>query len=384
MNPLASELKARISRREDLESKIEEMRRFKKDMVKPMEAAYLDGSLALESLMRSLSEVADAILIQAFHLAVENLRHNYGMPRIKDNDGNFLAGEFALVGMGKLGAQELHFGSDLDCIFLFNKSGQTHGAKTITNREYFAKVTQRIINYLTLHTREGYAYQVDTELRPSGNAGTLVSALDPWVTYYHENAQTWEKQALLKARLIHASGDFTQDFKGLFHRLIFLTPFPEDLGKEIHHLRMRMERELAKETPRRWHYKKGRGGLTDIEFLVQFLQLRYGKVFDDLLKRDTLGAIHALKKHRFVPGTDLDTLEAAYRFYRNLEIRLELKYQLKEGYLDPKHDVTETLAGEMGFSTVPAFVEQFAAFREGVRKIYLTGLKINEDPNHAS
>ncbi len=379
MNPLGLELRERLGRQSDLETKIEEIRRFKQDRIKPLEKGYLEKTITLDSLMEKLCDIADCILIESYQLAIDHLRPIYGIPRIKDNDGNYLSGEFALVGLGKLGGRELHFGSDLDLIFIFNKSGETHGARNITNKEYFAKVTQRIINYLTLPTREGFAFQVDTELRPSGNAGTLVSALDPWVTYYHENAQIWEKQALLKARLIHATGQFSQSFQGLFRRLIFLSPFPDNLAKEIHHLRMRMQRELAKETSRRWHYKKGVGGITDIEFLVQFLQLKYGKVFDDLLKPDTLGALNALKKHQFVTSMDLDTLDAAYRFYRDLEIRLELEFQLKEGYLDPSQEIVDQIGLRLGYASGTAFIEQFAEYRKAVRKIYLSGLKITEN-----
>lgn len=377
MNPLIETLKKQVDSQKDLESKIEELRRFKKSHTEPLKSSFLSKRVHLEELMKKLTQVADAVIIEAYRMAVENLRPIYGMPRIKDNDGNFLSGEFAIVGMGKVGAEELHFGSDLDVIFIFNKTGKTHGAKEISNREYFAKVTQRIINYLTLHTREGYAYKVDTELRPSGNAGTLVSGLDPWVTYYHENAQTWEKQALLKARLIFASGDFAQSFQGLFHRLIFLTPFPDQLGDEIHHLRNRMETELAQETPRRWHFKKGRGGITDIEFLVQFLQLKYGKVFDDILKRDTLGALHALRGHQFLNAEEIKTLEHAYKFYRNLEIDLELKHQMSDGYLDPEQDILAEVAQEMGAGSKQEFLDQFQSYRDQVRQIYLAGLKIS-------
>ncbi|MCE9625062.1 MAG: bifunctional [glutamate--ammonia ligase]-adenylyl-L-tyrosine phosphorylase/[glutamate--ammonia-ligase] adenylyltransferase, partial [Deltaproteobacteria bacterium] len=273
---------------------------------------------------------------------------------------------------------ELYLHSDLDLIFVYSRNGETQGRKSISNREYFAKLAQRIISYLSLPTREGFAYKVDTELRPSGNAGTLVTSLDSWITYYHEHAAQWERQALLKARLIFASGSFGREFQGLFRRLVFIKPFGEDLPKEIHHLRMRIEKELAKETERRWHYKKGFGGLLDIEFTVQYLQMKLGKVFDNLLSPNTLEALSRLERRGILPADQIATLKRAYAFYRMLEIYLEAKYDFKEGYLDPNHDVLSDLAARMTFASREELLEAFSECRRKVREIYLKTLKIQE------
>jgi len=377
-NPYWDPLRSLLSSQEDLEQKIDAIRIFKKEQTQPLQDKFLNGKLMLVKLMESLSHLADAILVQTYEMARETLRPILGTSRFKDNDGNFLPGEFAIIGMGKLGGRELHFASDLDVIFIYNRNGETFGAKNVTNQEYYAKITQRIIGYLTLYTRYGYAYKVDTELRPSGRAGALVAPLDPWTTYYHEMGQIWERQALLKARLIHATGEFGKDFTGLFNRLTFLKPFPELLSSEIHHLRARIEKELANESNQRWHFKKGYGGLVDIEFLVQYLQLKLGKIYEDLLTPNTFEALERLAKREVVSKNNIKILKKAYEFYRTLEIQLALRLQWPEGFLNPHGERIPQLAEWMHFKNADDFLGKFSFFRENVRRIYLETLKLEE------
>lgn len=382
MNPQAQqhydELRRRLGTEGDLEAKLAALRIYKREVSRRIEADLTEGRLLLEPAMADLTHLADAILIATYDLAREELSHQFGLPRCKDNDGNFATSEFAIIGMGKLGGLELHLGSDLDLIFVYSRNGETQGRKSINNREYFAKLAQRIISFLSLTTRDGFAYKVDTELRPSGNAGTLVTSLDAWITYYHEHAAEWERQALLKARLIFAGPGFAKEFQGLFRRLVFLKPFPENLSAEIHRLRMRIEKELAKEGERRWHYKKGFGGLLDIEFAVQYLQLKLGKVFDSILSTNTLDALGRLEQRGVLPKPDAEALKSAYVFYRMLEICLEAEFDLKEGYLDPGHESIEALAKRMSFASKDEMLKAFVEHRRRVREIYLKIFKIQE------
>ncbi len=382
MNPRVEknyrELKKALAGQGDLEAKLLELRRFKKNHIREWESELLAQNLELEAVMLRLTDLADAVLIATLDLAREELSQVYGLPRCKDNDGNYVSSQLAVIGMGKLGGRELHFYSDLDLIFIYSRNGETQGRKPISNREYFAKLVQRLISYLTLPTREGAVYKIDTELRPSGNAGALVTAIDSWITYYHEYAAHWERQALLKARLIQAGGNFAENFRGLFRRLIFLKPFPESLASEIHHLRMRIEKELAKESPRRWHFKKGMGGVVDIEFTVQFLQMKLGKIFENLVTPNTLEALDRFDQRGILPPAEIQTLKEAYVFYRTLEIVLEAEFDLKEGYLDLEHERLEELAGKLSLPDKENLVGIFGEYRRKVREIYLKTLKIAE------
>lgn len=359
-----------------LEGKLDVLRKFKRDQSAPLQEKFLKGKLSFPGLMEALTQLADAALMGAYAMAVENLRPTLGTPRFIDQDGKEQPGEFAIIGMGKLGGRELHFGSDLDVLFIYNRNGETVGARPVTNREYFAKLTQRIISYLTLHTALGYAYKVDTELRPSGLAGALVTPIESWIDYYHEMSQLWERQALLKARLIYASGDFKNEFQGLFKRLIFFKPFPENLGEEIHRLRLRMEKELAKESPQRWHFKKGFGGLVEIEFLVQYLQLKMGNTDEDLLCPNTLAALNVISRKKFLTYDQMELLNDAYEFYRRLEFYTASRPEWGEGYLNPRSKALTSLALKMGFENREDFLERFTYYRNGVRRIYLRTLKV--------
>ena len=379
-NPYAEALSLRLAAQEDLEKKLDELRNFKKEQSQPLRESFLKGKISLLQLMASLTHLADAILVAAHAMAVERLDPTFGTPSFKDNQGNILPGEYSIIGMGKLGGGELHFGSDLDVIFIYNQNGDTLGARPITNREYFAKLTQRIISYLTLHTSRGFAYHVDTELRPSGMAGALVTPMDSWKGYYQEMAQVWERQALLRARIIYASGDFAQEFEGLFQQLIFNKPFPKDLGHEIHHLRMRIERELAKESARRWNFKKGYGGLVDIEFLVQYLQLKLGNTEKEILTPNTLVALKRFSQKKILPAGKIELLESAYEFYRLLEFYLALNPEWNQGYLDPKGKSGKILGKDLNFKNQEDFIKKFAYYRDSVRKIYLETLHIEASP----
>jgi glutamate-ammonia-ligase adenylyltransferase len=176
--------------------------------------------------------------------------------------------------------------------------------------------------------------------------------------------------------LVAADEPFAKSFHGLFKRLVFLTHFPENLNEEIHRLRLRIEKELGRETDRRWHYKKGRGGLVDIEFLVQYLQLKLGRVYDQLLTPNTLEALERLGSTQVLVAADRNALCEAYEFYRVLEIYLEARFKLKEGYLDPHHECVPALAELLGFPGPKDFLDYFKKTREEVRRIYLKVFQI--------
>ena len=204
--------------------------------------------------------------------------------------------DFAILGMGKLGGGELNYHSDLDIIYIYDHQGTTDGERSISNHEYFAKLGQKIISILSTQTREGYVYKIDTRLRPSGNAGPLVTSLDSFENYHRDEAQIWERQALTKARVVLGE----EAAQGKVSRRLSATPCTaagadEEVRREIHRLRMRMEHELARETEGSYNIKTGRGGMVDVEFIVQYLQLKYGRDFPEIRSVNTLEALQAIR-----------------------------------------------------------------------------------------
>jgi glutamate-ammonia-ligase adenylyltransferase len=307
----------------------------------------------------------------ALRLAEKDLVKTYGFPTYIDNDGNLMRAEFAVVGLGKLGGREIHYGSDLDLIFLYSRNGQTEGRKIISNREFYARQAQKFISYLSVYTMAGFAYRIDTQLRPSGNKGALVSSFDAYADYQRNKAAPWEKQALLKARYITGEDAFGEKLAEQFLKFIYSTEFPPDLNQEMHRLRLRMEKEIAHETPRRFHYKHGPGGLTDIEFAVQYIQLKMGKIFESIVIRNTLEAIERMGERTILKKDEYEVLKTGYLFYRLLETRMEVMFDLKEGYLDPESHLLENLAEAMGEHSQQALLDKFQGIRNDVRKTYL-------------
>ncbi len=373
------ELSEEISKALSLEDQLDALRLFKKTKVQKIQQEDISQASSLPETFFKLSTLADVILSEALLLVETELHTLYGYPAFIDNDGNIARSEFAVVGMGKLGGQEIHYGSDLDLIFLYSRNGNTQGRKSITHREYYARLAQKLISYLSVPTVQGFAYKIDTQLRPSGNQGTLVSSLDAYADYQRNMAQPWEKQALLKARVVAGDPSFGKSLKKQFLTFIFSKPFSPRLHEEIHQHRLRMEQEIARETPRRLHYKHGFGGLTDIEFSIQYLQLKMGKIFEGILTGNTLKAIELMGEKSLLKKEEYEILKNAWLFYRLLELRMELKFDLKEGYIDPQSAWLDNLAETMGEASGLVLLNKFNETRQQVRRVYLRILQKEDE-----
>jgi len=373
---LKKELAREIQKAPDLEAALDTLRLFKADTVEQIKQKDLRGELSLPDVFLHLSLLADVIAGESLRLAQREMEKSYGFPTFLDNDGNLLRSEFAVVAMGKWGGEEIHYGSDLDMIFLYSRNGQTEGRKEVANREFYAMLAQKLISYLSVHTLQGYAYRIDTQLRPSGNQGALVSSLDAYADYQRNMAQPWEKQALLKARTTVGDDPFAKGLREQFLKFIFSTEFPPNLNEEIHRLRMRMERENGREGPRRLHYKLGEGGLTDIEFAVQYLQLKMGKIFESIVVQNTLKAIEKMEDRELLHPDERKVLKEGYLFYRLLETRMEVHFDLREGYLDPESHLLDNLSEVMGEPSPQALLDKFKRIRHDVRRVYLRILQV--------
>lgn len=374
---LENELEKQLSKNEELEEKLNLLRIFKKRQIEIIQKKDLSKTFSLPEIFSELTLLAEVILEKALKLAEEEVRKIYGVPSLIDNDGNRSHSELAILGMGKFGGREIHYGSDLDLIFLYSRNGTTEGRKKISNQEFYARLIQKLISYLSIYTSEGIAYKIDTQLRPSGNQGTLIASLDSFAQYQRDMALSWEKQALLKARVVAGHPHFKNNLEKLMIQFIFSNPFPNDLNQQMHKLRMRMEKEIAKENSRRLHYKLGFGGLADIEFAVQYIQLKMGKIFQNLLTPNTLEALEKIGEREILKRDEYQILQSNYLFYRHLEMRMETSFDLRNGYLDPESPLLENLAEVMGESSEEYLIEKFQEVRKKTREVYLRVLKID-------
>jgi len=307
----------------------------------------IHGRLLQGEVTAQLSLLGEVCLAAASQLAVAELGR-FGRPAWQQ-EGCAVQAHLAIVAMGKLGGGELNYHSDLDIIFVYDHQGVTDGEKQISNHEYFAKLAQKIISILTMQTREGYVYKIDTRLRPSGNSGPLVTSLDSFLEYHRKEAQIWERQALTKARVVLGDEPLAGQLHDIIRNTIYGTTIDEEGRQEIRRLRMRMENELARESDGNYNIKTGRGGMVDVEFAVQYLQLKEGCHFHDLRTASTVGALKEIRTLGLIPEGGAETLLAGYKFLRKLENRLRIIHDYSANDLSGTRVYMNKLARRMGY-----------------------------------
>jgi glutamate-ammonia-ligase adenylyltransferase len=292
---------------------------FQQAAVFRVAVADLSGTLPLMKVSDYLTEIAELVLQAALAIGLSELTAQYGAPRCKD-DGQFRPVHFAIIAYGKLGGLELGYGSDLDLVFLHDSTGEaqnTDGEKSLDNSVFFVRLTRRIINILTSPTSSGNLYEVDTRLRPSGNSGLLVSSLSAFDRYQREDAWTWEHQALLRGRVVAGPDPMLASFDELRSRVLVQYVHLDSLKADVIEMRERMRSQLSEGDAELFDLKQDVGGVTDIEFIVQYLVLREARNNSDLMVfSDNIRQLEALSKGQILPAVDAETLTSAYKEYR--------------------------------------------------------------------
>jgi glutamate-ammonia-ligase adenylyltransferase len=316
---------------------------------------------------RVLTHLAEACLQAALRMAEQDLAERFGSA---DPPG------FAIVALGKLGGQELGYASDLDLVFAYRQEGTTTGPERVSHTEYFSKLADRVTKILTSITQEGSAYRVDTRLRPGGQKGELATPLQAFETHFARLAEPWERQAYIKARPVAGDPEVSAAFVAQTHRFVYEGEEQPDLAERILAMRHRMEVERAGGGNKGAHVKLGSGGIVDIEFLVQYLQLRHGRTRTDLRTGNTLEALRTLAAGGLLPAAEASVLEDSYRFLRRVENRLRIVADLGVNTLPAAPAKLEKLAKRMRYRPGPKaqareqFLEDYAAHTARVRAIY--------------
>jgi len=384
---LADSLAEQMALAEDYEMQLDGLRRFRNEEFLRIALSDLHGQLKQGEGAKQLSWVAEVCLEQAIEMARQELMPRFGCPFAEDAPEDAERTAFAVVGMGKLGGLELNYHSDLDIIFIYDNEGRTRPVagsdpnrfREISNHEYFAKLAQRIITALTLVTREGTVYEIDTRLRPSGNQGPLVTSYNAFKRYHQESAQPWERQAMTKARVVCGPEEFAERLQDLISELAFYRPIPDDLQAEIYRLRQRMEKEIAKESDDHFNIKTGRGGMVDVEFIAQYLQLRYARRINELWVQNTLEILHVLAANDILHRAEADTLINGYKFLRRLENKLRLLHDQSISGLSLEAKSLRRVAlglgyGKKGIVPEKEFLEEYRATTEEIRELFETYL----------
>ena len=327
---LRTELERELARvpDDDAEQVLETLRYFKQSNVLRVAAADVTGALPLMRVSDHLTEIAEVLLRKVLELAWKDLEPRFGYPRCR-TDGVDRRADLAIVAYGKLGGIELGYGSDLDLVFLHDSSGDrqhTTGPREIDNMTFFTRLTQRVIHMLTARIGAGVLYEVDTRLRPSGGSGLLVSSVDAFATYQRENAWTWEHQALVRARSIAGASALTARFEQIRREILRQPRDPGTLRREVREMRERMRDAIDPAEQGRFHIKQGRGGIADIEFMVQYNVLANAQRYPELLYyTDNIRQLDGLEQTGILTSADADLLRDAYRTLRRRSHLLKLQ-----------------------------------------------------------
>ena len=329
-------------------------------------------SQTLVETMEELSNLVDAILDYALSLARQDLDNRYGLPRHVDERGRSATAEFCVMALGKLGSKELNYASDIDLVFLYSDEGTTAGSGArgeVSNREYFVKLSETIARIVGQSGGEGAAYRVDLRLRPHGRDGALACSLQEAVRYYRQTAQDWERQALIRSRAAAGSEELFASFKTAVTPYIF-RPDVSVSGAlaSVRLAKQKIDRQVEKKSG--FNVKLGRGGIREIEFIAQALQLAHGGRDDWLRAPHTLVSLGRLADRTFITQAERSELSDAYYFLRSLEHRLQMEHGLQTHTVPETEDAQALLARRMGFAETNSFLNALKLHTRHVRNTY--------------
>jgi glutamate-ammonia-ligase adenylyltransferase len=306
---------------EDTEQLMEALRYFKHAHVLRVAASDITGALPLMKVSDYLTWLAETVLDAVLEMAWRDMTAKYGTPQ--RSPGELCDPDFIVIGYGKLGGIELSYGSDLDLVFIHDADtnlATTGGKKEIANPVFFTRLGQRMIHILNTLTPSGQLYEVDMRLRPSGNSGLLVTSLAAFESYQRKEAWTWEHQALVRARVVSGSEAVSERFQAVRQAIVGQARDPDTLRTEVREMREKMRQQLGTSPSKeaeQFHLKQDRGGLVDIEFMVQYLVLANAGNHPELMTyTDNIRILDSIEAEGLLAPEQADELREIYKAYR--------------------------------------------------------------------
>ncbi|MET0516038.1 MAG: hypothetical protein ABW047_12040 [Nitrospiraceae bacterium] len=353
------------------ELKLDALRRFRRREMLRIGVRDLFRLASVEETTASLSDLAAVLIHAAYCIVDADLRLQYGVPVHPGRDGKPIETGFAVIGMGKLGGHELNYSSDVDLIYVHESSeGEIcHDSRVaqrnapapsgpISSEEYFELLARQLTRALSEQTREGYVFRVDLRLRAEGTVGQLARSLDQYANYYMTRGQAWERLALLKAWPIAGSSRVGGAFVRMVRRFVWESrphlPSLTHALEVIHDVRVVKEmiddRMVGRGHERR-NVKLGIGGIREIEFLVQTIQVIAGAHLPGIVSRQTLSSLKRFHAHRLLSEREFKRLVEAYRFLRDVEHKLQMIHDVQTHALPDDEEELAQCAIRMGYET---------------------------------
>ncbi len=338
----------------------------------------VQGYCSLPEITEEISNLADAILEVTCRRIRDELTGKHGAPRCSGPDDAPQASGFAVLSLGKLGGKELNYSSDIDLMFLYGGAGQTDGAVRIENHEFFRKLASRCLELLGAYGAEGRCYRVDLRLRPEGRLGDICISLDAARKYYRKRARDWELQMLIKARVSAGDRALGRELLESAEPRIYSTTLDFSAVESMSATRERISEKLAARTG--WQagfdIKLARGGIRDIEFLVQCLQRLHGGREPWVRQGGSMLALFRLRDKDLLSDAEYSRLASAYQFLRILEHRLQCLDDRQTHTLPSNPEDLEVLARKMppleigGVASPDSLLRQVNKHLEAVQEIY--------------
>ncbi|MCC6127558.1 MAG: bifunctional [glutamate--ammonia ligase]-adenylyl-L-tyrosine phosphorylase/[glutamate--ammonia-ligase] adenylyltransferase [Pirellulales bacterium] len=325
------------------------LRRFKRR--ETLRIAYGDilREQPLKVVALQISYLADALLEAALRAAGRKLGAQRGTPMAPDGK----PARFTVLGMGKLGGWELNYSSDIDLIYLYDYDGKTDGSRSISNREFFEQLAREMNRFIAERTELGSVYRVDLRLRPEGERGPMVVSLESAMRYYDLRGRTWERQAFIKARPVAGSLELGREFLEALTPWIYRRYLTAADIAGIKALKRRIEQQTHRAGADDREVKTGHGGIRDIEFVIQFLQLLNGGALPEVRTGNTLEALARLERAGCLTNLERTLLEENYGFLRKVEHRLQIMFDLQTHLLPKDEAELRKLALRMSYADAP-------------------------------
>lgn len=330
------------------------------------------GLATIVEITEEISNLADAILEHALRLAKQELDNRYGPPMAKDDKGRTHSADICIVSLGKLGSKELNYSSDIDLLFIYSQEGKTAGIGTrdpLTNREYFIKLAELITKLAGQQAGEGAAYRVDLRLRPHGRVGPLALSKADTLRYYLTEAAAWERQVLIRSRSSAGQDSLFKDFFAAVEDRVF----PEDASVEqaLRNVRDSKQKiDLENINAKGINVKLGRGGIREIEFIAQALQLAHGGRDKWLRSPHTLISLTRLADRKLLTDAELSKLSDGYAFLRQLEHIIQMENGLQTHSV-PNDAIARAIIGKrMRFDLLEEFDSALVSQIENVNSVF--------------
>ena len=376
----------------DFGTALTRLREFKQREMLRIAGRDLARAGNLPEIVQEISDVADVCLGAVWQACYRQLAGRHGHPWHQDARGRWQPTAGCVLGMGKLGGQELNYSSDVDVLFVYSEEGSVFkeppgDSKTcrpvLTNHQFFNRLAEAFIAEVRRVTPEGVLYRIDLRLRPEGDAGPLSRSLAGYENYYAQWGQTWERMMLIKARGVAGDETLAAEFLDMIQPFRYPRSINENVFREVVATKDRIENEVVKAGELERNVKLGRGGIREAEFVVQVLQLLRAGRQPFLQGAQTLPTLAKLVQYELLSTEESRLLARAYTFLRDVEHRLQMEDNLQTHTIPADGRAQERLARLMGFKTIEKFKAAHLTHTQNVRRIFHRLLKADANETEA-